>query len=155
MTSVYRLGKYLRMWTAVGLEIWDGYSPLVCSSLQPINFLPTSTSTNYFVVDDSTCSGDRRLELSTKHTGPLHVTSFHIRSRHVTSCHVISRHVMPRHVPHVTSYATSSRNVTSCHVLPRDVTSPSYGTSRRKSRGRSHDQRFIVTWLFPHAINSN
>ena len=28
-------------------------------------------------------------------------------------------------------------------------------SSRAKVAGRSHDQRFIVNWLFPHAINSN
>ena len=57
-------------------------------------------------------------------------------SRHVMSHLAPSCHVMPRHV--------MSRHVTSCHVMLRHITS--------KVAGRSHDQRFIVNWLLPHAI---
>ena len=53
-----------------GLKFENGYSPLAFSHLQSINFTPTTTSTNYFVADDSTCSGCRRLKLSTIHPGP-------------------------------------------------------------------------------------
>ena len=112
------------------------------------------------------------------HVMPRHVTSCHVMSRHATSC--TSCHVMPRHVtschvmsPNVTPFHVMlqsrhgichvmsrlapscdvmprhvmSRHVTSCHVMLRHITS--------KVAGRSHDQRFIVNWLFPHAIFSN
>ena len=77
------------------------------------------------------------------HVMSRHVTSCHVMSRHVTSCHVTSRHVTSRHV---TSCHVMSHHVTLCHVMSRRVSS--------KVAGRSHDQRFIVNWLFPHAINS-
>ena len=63
-----------------------------------------------------------------------HVMSCDVMARLATSCHVMPRHVM-------------SRRFTSCHVMARHVTS--------KVTGRSHDQRFIVKRLFPHAIISN
>ena len=84
------------------------------------------------------------------------VMSFHVMPRHLVSRHVSSGHVMPRHVTlcyvmprHVTSSYVVSRHftscyATSCHVMASHVVA-----------GRSHDQPFIVNWLFPHAINSN
>ena len=91
------------------------------------------------------------------HVTPRHVTLCHVMSRHATSCHVMSRHVTSCHVMschvmsrHVTSCHVMSRHVTSCqscHVMSRHVTS--------KVVGRSHDQSFIVNWLFPQANNSN
>ena len=76
-------------------------------------------------------------------------TSCHVMPRHVTSCHVMSHHVMSCHVVsrHATSRNVTSYHITSCHVILRHITS--------KVTGRSHDQRFIVNWLLPHAINSN
>ena len=86
------------------------------------------------------------------------VISRHVMSGHVTSCHVMSCHIMPRHVTScsrpVTSCHFMSRHVTSCHVMSRQVTS-CHVMSRRKSRDGHTIKRFIVNWLFPHAINSN
>ena len=113
------------------------------------------------------------------HVMPHHVTSCHVMSRHVTSCHVMSRHatschvmsrharsghvmsrhvrschVMSCHVLHVTARPghVTSRHVTSCHVMSRHVTSRHVMS---KVAGLSHEQRFFVNWLLPHAINSS
>ena len=91
------------------------------------------------------------------HVMSRNVTSCHIMSRHVTSCHVTSTscHVMSRHATsrsvtscHVMSRHVMLRHGTSCYVMARHATSW-HVMSRRKSRGRSHDQRSIVNWLFP------
>ena len=83
---------------------------------------------------------------------PRQVTSCYVMSRNFTSCHATSCPVLPRHVTHATSLNVTSCQVTwchvrSCHVMLRYITS--------KVSGRSHDQRFIVNKLLPHAVNSN
>jgi hypothetical protein len=103
------------------------------------------------------------------HIMSRHVTSCHVMSRHATSCHVMSRHVKSFHVMprlatsyHVMSRHVMSRHVTSCHVISRHVMSchvTSYHVMSRhvtsKVAGLSHDQRFFVNWLLPHAVNSS
>ena len=116
---------------------------------------------------------------TSSHAMSRNFMSCHVMPRQVTSCYVMSRyftscHVMPRHVPHVTSCHVMSRNVMSrnvrschvmschimshlapsCHVMTRNVTSCHVMLRHIMSKvaGRSHDQRFIINWLFPHAI---
>ena len=120
-------GRTRGYWWLCLVDFWNFSTIYVFEVRESFNDLPTELP----------CLRD--LKNSSCYVMPRHATSCHLMSRHVTSCHVMPRHVASCHV--------RPCHVMSCHVMPRHVTS--------KVAGLSHDQRFFVNWLLPHAVNSS
>ena len=149
VTSIIQVNfRFERYWWFCLMNFWNFYTIRVFGVRESIADISTELPCVGHV---TSCYVMSRNSRKSRHVTSCYVMSrnftlCHVMPRHVTSCHVMSRfcHVMSRHVlpGHVTSC-----HVTSCYVRARHVTS--------KVAGRSHDQRSIVNWLFPHAIHLN